>query len=1325
MKKYLTVKIVALSAAILFALYLILTGLVAPWAGKRIAENGLTKALGRPTRIESITFNPFTLETRVKKVTIESKINGENLASVQEVYLNLSTATLIHLAPVISDIQVTAPKFFLHLNEDKTLNISDLLEGEKVAVPPESEIVEDEPNALFEFKVSNVKIEDAALVFTDHIRSVTHSVAQLNLDIPLVSTLEKDLATPINAVMTCLADKARVDINVTGVPFDATRKMSVSLDMLPLDLNYFVPYIDLPAPYKIKSPGNLIVSVSGEYEIPVGKTVEDQRLAVNLKTLVKDFDLDNVAGANLFTCPQLTLEGSSQNVFDMNFLVDKVLLDQASLFVERNAQGCINLLPVTPGAKVVQPQEASTRMSERVDPGVQASVIPESVSQADTGAAEKENAQIDMPLSVSTDAPQANSSQVSGMGDVKALASRTVSSEDVPASTEQTVAVQAKANAGKARTVQDQATPVQEKNEPVKPIIALSLPFTVKINQAAVKNMNVRFSDKMVSPEVIKDISSLDFILTDIEVGSKAAGKFDLHILTGDEEEIKTAGDFHVQNDLETNGTVSVNGINLNNFRPYLVPYLGDNVTLENVAADLDFKVGLSQAGLGVEVSDGQVTLDKFGLTEQGKKEPLVQFDQLALSQISCNLLKQEAGVGLVKLHKAHIEVNRDKKGRMDLLTAIEQAVKIGEDPGEPATTAKPVQPKQVVIKQDKQPASASAWVATIHKTVLDQCRVQFIDQAKKEPVKVVMKDIGVAVENISTKKGEKSSFKASMTNKNKGKIDLDGTFDISGPAATVNIDLNRIDVNTAEPYFTDFLKISISKGYLNTKGTVVVTPAKKKSDPPKIRYRGRVFLNNFLSKNKVDNTDFFSCKSLYATGMDLSVNPMKVVIKEIALTDFYQRAILNKNAQLNYKQIMVEQPEDKPVDKGKTKTKVTPGKGGSSIPDIRIDAITLQGGRIDFSDYFTKPNFTANMTEIAGSLTGLSSRGKTHAQLVLKGIHGGYAPLDITGRMDPLKDNRFVDLTISFKNIELPKFNVYSKKYLGYEIEKGKLILDLHYNIDRDKLNSSNRVLFDQLTLGEKVDSKDAPSLPLEFAISLLKNSKGEIDLDLPITGDISDPKFHFGKVVGTVLKNFIMGIVTAPFKFLGGLVGVGSDQDLGYVAFDPGKSQLDQTQKDKLDKLITVLGKKPNLKLEIMGQYNKLSDAEQLRYEAYAAMVLSMDRKLSADGTVRLADLDEEKRIRLIEKSYDKAQFPKPRDAAGKEKELTLDEKEKLLVTSMPLDGDALSDLGRERGHEIASYLTKIGKIDIRRVFVIEPDPVAEDEENNAGIKTTFNLK
>ncbi|WP_321491939.1 hypothetical protein [uncultured Desulfobacter sp.] len=86
---------------------------------------------------------------------------------------------------------------------------------------------------------------------------------------------------------------------------------------------------------------------------------------------------------------------------------------------------------------------------------------------------------------------------------------------------------------------------------------------------------------------------------------------------------------------------------------------------------------------------------DKFGLSAQGKNDPLVQFDQLALSGISCDLLKQEAEVGLVALHKAQVKVERDKKDRMDLFAAIEQALKPGENAGEKSSNADALQPKQ------------------------------------------------------------------------------------------------------------------------------------------------------------------------------------------------------------------------------------------------------------------------------------------------------------------------------------------------------------------------------------------------------------------------------------------------------------------------------------------------------------------------------------------------------------------------------------------------------------------------------------------------------
>ena len=60
--------------------------------------------------------------------------------------------------------------------------------------------------------------------------------------------------------------------------------------------------------------------------------------------------------------------------------------------------------------------------------------------------------------------------------------------------------------------------------------------------------------------------------------------------------------------------------------------------------------------------------------------------------------------------------------------------------------------------------------------------------------------------------------------------------------------------------------------------------------------------------------------------------------------------------------------------------------------------------------------------------------------------------------------------------------------------------------------MQGKNRIFLDQLTLGDKVDSPDATSLPVKLGIALLKDSNGLIELDLPVNGDLRNPEFSIG---------------------------------------------------------------------------------------------------------------------------------------------------------------------------------------------------------------------
>jgi hypothetical protein len=115
----------------------------------------------------------------------------------------------------------------------------------------------------------------------------------------------------------------------------------------------------------------------------------------------------------------------------------------------------------------------------------------------------------------------------------------------------------------------------------------------------------------------------------------------------------------------------------------------------------------------------------------------------------------------------------------------------------------------------------------------------------------------------------------------------------------------------------------------------------------------------------------------------------------------------------------------------------------------------------------------------------------------------------------------------------------------VGYGLSKGKLSLDLKYKVSQKQLEAENKVLVDQLTFGEKVDSPDATSLPVKLAVALLKDRKGRIEIDLPIRGDLKDPDFKYGKAVISTLLNLLTKIVASPFTLMGKLIPGGGDEE------------------------------------------------------------------------------------------------------------------------------------------------------------------------------------
>ena len=182
---------------------------------------------------------------------------------------------------------------------------------------------------------------------------------------------------------------------------------------------------------------------------------------------------------------------------------------------------------------------------------------------------------------------------------------------------------------------------------------------------------------------------------------------------------------------------------------------------------------------------------------------------------------------------------------------------------------------------------------------------------------------------------------------------------------------------------------------------------------------------------------------------------------------------------------------------------------------------------------------------------------------------------------MNLLSAALYTDINLKFAGVDMTSVTPYSGRFAGYKIEKGKLSIDVTYHVENRALDAKQKFVIDQLQLGEKVESPDAVSLPLKLAVALLKDKNGVIDIDLPMTGSLDDPKFRLGPLIWKAVLGLLTKIATAPFALIGSLFGGGPE--INFVEFDPGATALDPAGQEKMAAVHKALVERPALQVDV----------------------------------------------------------------------------------------------------------------------------------------------
>lgn len=696
------------------------------------------------------------------------------------------------------------------------------------------------------------------------------------------------------------------------------------------------------------------------------------------------------------------------------------------------------------------------------------------------------------------------------------------------------------------------------------------------------------------------------------------------------------------------------------------------------------------------------VTIDQGRLAVRGlqtRATPPATNDQLnwtalMLDGIQAQLGAQglkEATLASLTLQGLDARLTRDAQGRV-----------LGF--GGEAATGSPHEPVRPASGKAAQPAAPAAALPALRWAVsslrCQACALRLSDQTVSPTAELALSQTELSVQGLTQDLRQTLAVEVRTRAQGPGQLRFKGQVRPQPLLLNGSVGVSNLDLRVLQSYIDPLVNVSLVAAKAQADGRVSLQDEAKQG--LRARYQGQMGLSELRVLDRVNDADFLTWQSLDLSGMDVAWQQngaLDAKLGRIRLQDFYGRVIVNPNGQLNLanivrheagaeaKSITTPEPAKPSVPTAAASAAPSPASTTSSTtpaPQIRWDQVQLSRGRVDFTDNFIKPNYSARLTQIEGDISAVSSSQPEPATVKVSGAVDDGAPLLITGKLHPLGPRLYTDIEGSAKGIELTRLTPYASRYAGYAIEKGTLSVKVHYKVDGGKLQAENQIFLDQLTFGEKTDSPDATSLPVRFALSLLKNSKGEIDVNLPISGSLDEPEFSVGGIIWRVLANLITKAVTAPFALLSG----GGSDELGFVPFAPGVAELSPEAQQRLDTLATKLTDRPGLKLEATGRADPVTDAEGLRNAHLDRLLRAAKARSTGQSPAEVSVLPTE-RDTWLAAAYKAADIPKPRNVLGLAKTLPSAEMVALLKASARADEAALRELANRRGDQVKAYL------------------------------------
>lgn len=873
-----------------------------------------------------------------------------------------------------------------------------------------------------------------------------------------------------------------------------------------------------------------------------------------------------------------------------------------------------------------------------------------------------------------------------------------------------------------AQALQKHAVPEQEQTEQEQS--DSSGLFPVLFDNVSVINGAVKVNNNLPNTPVEHQVNPITFSLQNFSTKAHQDGQYQLDIVLDTEQTLHWKGDVSL-NPIRSKGNLNISGIRVHRFSPYFqdaIPYQLNN-GLAAVKGSYDFFMAGEKTEL--KINDASLDINDLIFHSTALQDDFLTIKHIHVGPSNFDLQAKNLNINEVRVEQLVLDILRDKKGQLPLLSALDSTTKTTQDKQAPTTTTSDKGPSKQTAPANKPEQASADFAWSVNKLLLVNNQVNWQDQQPAETANVSIKEVNLSLSGLNQDLSKPLNLNMDYLINDSKVNHIKGEITPVPLAVKSNLKLDSVNLKIAQPYVSEVAHVRLTKGLLFA--DLALQLALDKQGEMQTELSGSVQVDDFNSRDKLLNKRLLGWQSLKVSPMKVSLNPLAIDITKIALTQPYARMIVTEKRSTNIAGLMVKENKANNTQQAKQSTKK------QAVLPLRIENIEIKEGAAYFADLSLKPQFGSGIEHMDGSIKGINSQSKTPAQVDIKGSIEDYGKMAVSGKFKPFANDLYTDIDVNFDKVELTTMTPYSGRYAGYVIDKGKLSLHLNYLIENRKLKGRNRLVLDQFELGKQVDSKESVNLPIKLALALFKDKNGVIDINLPTSGDIDDPNFKISGLLLKAFTNLINKAVTSPFSAIAGMVD-GDPDKLNSVNFALGNASLSSEQKANLKSLAEVLNNRPQLILEMRVMVDESAEAEllkdqhlqeelkesgadlsnaQQRQQAIQSLyaqrtsnqqLTNLKKKVQSEIQAQQQGLDKKAANALFEKQYQQALH-------------------KALIKTQKLASLELLNLAKQRVSVIKKELIGVNKVANAQVYALNPS--LQGKAAQGTIKTEFTLK